>query len=87
MDKALDPFEQGLSSNLILGRIRSTAMEAKKVSYAALLMLAGIILGAGVGTVLFASTGQIMFFTLSGAGAALGSIIGSGLDLNNLPPG
>lgn len=62
-------------------------MEAKKYSYAAILMLAGIILGAGLGTVLFTSTGQIMYFTLSGAGAALGSIIGSGLDLNNLPPG
>jgi|GEM_PF-2158279 len=62
-------------------------MEAKKYSYAALLMLAGIILGGGLGVVLFASTGQIMFLSLSGAGAALGSIIGSGLDLSKLPPG
>lgn len=56
-------------------------MKSDKNSYAALGMLAGIVISGGLGVVLFATTGQIMYLTFAGAGAALGILIGSGFDL------
>ncbi len=57
-------------------------MDKQKLDYQALGMLAGIVLGGGLGVALFASTGHILFLTLMGAGAALGIILGAGFDLH-----
>jgi hypothetical protein len=57
-------------------------MNRQKFDYQTLGMLAGILLGGGLGFALFASTGYILFITLAGAGAALGIILGAGFDLH-----
>lgn len=58
-------------------------MEKKKPMLTQLWMLFGIILGAGVGTLLFVFTGNPLYFTVVGVGLVLGLIIGAGKDRQN----
>jgi hypothetical protein len=54
-------------------------MENKKY-YTELGMLAGIVIGAGIGIVLFASTGNILYIVLAGVGCGIGLSLGAGVD-------
>jgi outer membrane lipoprotein SlyB len=49
-------------------------------------MLAGIAIGGGLGTALFASTGQPLFIAATGVGLIIGLIIGSGMDRRRVRP-
>lgn len=55
-------------------------MEKRTYTYAQLGMLFGIFAGTGLGVVMFAATGEVLFIILSGAGAAVGLVIGAGFD-------
>lgn len=46
-------------------------------------LLAGILLGALIGTYLFTLNGHILYISLSGLGAVIGLGIGTGLDLTH----
>ena len=58
-------------------------MENKKPTYTQLGMLFGIIVGAGIGTLLFVLTGNPLYFTVVGVGLVIGLIIGAGKDRQN----
>ena len=58
-------------------------MEKKKYTYAQLGMLIGIIIGGGIGVLLFIFTENALYFTIIGVGLALGLIIGAGADRQN----
>lgn len=55
-------------------------MEKKKPTLTQLGMLFGIIVGAGIGTLLFVFTGNPLYFTVVGIGLVLGLIFGAGMD-------
>lgn len=58
-------------------------MGKKKYTYAQLGMLIGIIIGGGIGVLLFIFTENALYFTIIGVGLALGLIIGAGADRQN----
>ena len=55
-------------------------MEDRKYTYAQLGMLFGIFIGGGIGVVLFAISGNAVYFAIAGAGAAIGLVLGAGFD-------
>jgi CDP-diglyceride synthetase len=55
-------------------------MEKTKPSYTQLGMLFGIIIGGGIGVLLFVFTQDALYFTVIGIGLVLGLIIGAGVD-------
>ena len=55
-------------------------MDKRNYTYAQLGMLFGIFIGGGLGVVLFTSTGQVLYIAIAGADAAIGLIIGAGID-------
>jgi hypothetical protein len=55
-------------------------MEKTQYTAAQLGMLAGIVLGAGIGIVLFAISGNAVYIALAGAGAGIGLALGAGID-------
>lgn len=55
-------------------------MEERKYTYAQLGMLFGIFIGGGLSVVFFSITGDAVYFGVAGAGAAIGLILGAGID-------
>ncbi|MFW5713434.1 MAG: hypothetical protein ACOCYU_02060 [Brevefilum sp.] len=55
-------------------------MEEKKYSYTQLGMLSGIIIGAGIGVLLFVFTNNPIYFAGAGVGLVIGLILGAGYD-------
>lgn len=55
-------------------------MERRTYTYAQLGMLFGIFVGGGLGVVLFAVTGEALYIAIAGAGAAIGLVLGAGID-------
>lgn len=55
-------------------------MQKQKYTYAQLGMLFGIFVGGGLGTVLFVSTGNAVYFTFVGVGVGFGLALGAGFD-------
>jgi len=55
-------------------------MEERKYSYAQLGLLFGVFIGGGIGVVLFAISGNAVYFSIAGAGLAIGLILGAGYD-------
>jgi len=55
-------------------------MQKRQYTYAQLGMLFGIFVGGGLGTVLFASTGNVAYFAFIGAGVGVGLSLGAGFD-------
>jgi hypothetical protein len=55
-------------------------MQEKKYNYTHLGMLFGIIIGGGIGVLLFVFTEDPLYFTITGIGLVLGLIIGAGKD-------
>jgi len=55
-------------------------MQVREHGFAQLGMLAGIVLGSGLGVLLFALTGEMLFLLLVGLGAPLGLGIGGAMD-------
>ncbi len=55
-------------------------MEKRKYSYAQLGMLFGVVIGGGIAVILFAITANAVYFTIAGAGLAIGLILGAGYD-------
>jgi len=55
-------------------------MNQRKYTYAQLGMLFGIFVGGGLATILFATTGEAIYFGLIGVGLAMGLGLGAGLD-------
>jgi hypothetical protein len=55
-------------------------MEQKKYSYTQLGMLFGIIIGGGIGVLLFVFTNNPLYFTITGVGLVVGLLIGAGKD-------
>ena len=55
-------------------------MQEKKYNYTQLGMLFGIIIGGGIGVLLFVFTQDPLYFTVTGVGLVLGLIIGAGKD-------
>lgn len=43
-------------------------------------MLFGIFIGGGLGVLLFTMTGNAVYFAVAGAGAAIGLVLGAGID-------
>jgi hypothetical protein len=58
-------------------------MKKRNFTNAELGLLAGILLGALIGTYLFSLNGHILYISLCGLGAVIGLGIGTGLDLTN----
>jgi uncharacterized membrane protein YgaE (UPF0421/DUF939 family) len=48
--------------------------------YTSLGMLLGIAVGAGIGVIAFALTGQALYLSITGVGLVIGLILGRGLD-------
>ena len=61
-------------------------MEKKDVDFTELGTLAGIVVGAGLGLALFASTGQLMLLSIAGLGAVIGLFAGTMIDTSLHPP-
>jgi CDP-diglyceride synthetase len=55
-------------------------MAEKKTSYTQLGMLFGIIIGGGIGVLLFVFTNNPLYFTGAGLGLVIGLILGAGYD-------
>jgi hypothetical protein len=55
-------------------------MKERKVTHTQLGMLFGIFVGGGLGVSLFAITGEVLFIAGAGAGAAIGLVLGAGVD-------
>lgn len=55
-------------------------MNQRKYSYAQLGMLFGLFVGGGLGTILFATTGNPVYFAIVGIGLALGLGLGAAYD-------
>jgi hypothetical protein len=55
-------------------------MEKRKHTYTQLGMLFGIFIGGGLGVLLFIMTGNAVYFAVAGAGAAIGLVLGAGMD-------
>jgi hypothetical protein len=55
-------------------------MDNKKYSWTELGMLLGIVVGSGLATILFATTGRAEMFVIAGAGTAIGLILGAGYE-------
>ena len=55
-------------------------MEKRTYRYEELGMLFGIFIGGGLGVVLFAITGNAVYIAIAGAGAAIGLVLGAGVD-------
>ena len=55
-------------------------MDKRTVTYAQLGMLFGIFVGGGLGVGLFATTGEVLYLAIAGAGAAMGLVLGAGVD-------
>lgn len=55
-------------------------MEKNKYTYTQLGMLFGIIIGAGIGVLLFVFTQNALYFSTVGLGLVIGLIIGAGKD-------
>ena len=55
-------------------------MEKRTYTYAQLGMLFGIVVGGGLGVVLFASSGNAVYIAIAGAGAAIGLVLGAAMD-------
>jgi hypothetical protein len=72
--------EQGKMRFNTLNRPQGGMMEKKKPTLTQLGMLFGIIVGAGIGTLLFVFTGNPLYFTVVGIGLVLGLIFGAGMD-------
>ena len=61
-------------------------MEERKYTYAQLGMLFGIFIGGGLGVVLFATTMNAVYLAIAGAGAAIGLVLGAGIDKSRGAP-
>ena len=61
-------------------------MKKRNYTNAELGLLAGILLGALIGTYLFSQNGHILHLSFCGLGAVIGLGIGTGLDLTHTPP-
>ena len=61
-------------------------MKKRNYTNAELGLLAGILLGALIGTYLFSQNGHILYISFCGLGAVIGLSIGTGLDLTHTPP-
>lgn len=55
-------------------------MNKQDYNYTGLGMLAGIVIGSGLGIILFASLGGAIYLSLSGVGAAVGMLLGNGFE-------
>ena len=55
-------------------------MQARSYSYTELGMLIGLFVGGGLATILFATTGNAVYFVIVGMGLALGLSLGAALD-------
>ena len=55
-------------------------MQKNKYNYTQLGMLFGIIIGGGIGVLLFVFTMNPLFFTITGIGLVIGLLIGAGKD-------
>jgi len=55
-------------------------MSEKKYNYTQLGMLFGIIIGGGIGVLLFVFTNNALYFTVTGLGLVIGLILGAGFD-------
>ncbi len=55
-------------------------MARRKYTGMELGMLLGIAIGGGLGTILFATTGNPLFVGLTGVGLVIGVVIGAGID-------
>ena len=55
-------------------------MSEKKYNYTQLGMLFGIIIGGGIGVLLFVFTNNALYFTVTGVGLVIGLILGAGFD-------
>ncbi len=55
-------------------------MEERTYTYTQLGMLVGTVIGGGIGVVLFAITGNAVYIAITGAGTAIGIILGAGVD-------
>ena len=60
-------------------------MEKSKPTYTQLGMMFGIIIGGGIGVLLFVFTQNALYFTVIGIGLVLGLIIGAGMERNKEP--
>ena len=60
--------------------IMNTNVTIQKYSYTELGMIFGMLIGSGIGVTAFASTNNVLFFTVPGFGLILGLGIGSSLD-------
>ncbi len=54
--------------------------QVREYSFAQLGTLAGTVLGTGLGVLLFALTGEVLFISIAGLGVALGLGIGGAMD-------
>ncbi|MEJ2208868.1 MAG: hypothetical protein P8129_07510 [Anaerolineae bacterium] len=55
-------------------------MKDRRYSYTELGMLLGLFVGGGLATILFATTGKVVYFALVGMGLALGLALGAAFD-------
>jgi hypothetical protein len=55
-------------------------MEKRQYTYAQLGMLFGIFIGGGLGVIFLSTTGNAVYVAITGAGAAIGLILGAGID-------
>ncbi len=55
-------------------------MEKRNYSFAQLGLLFGVFIGGGIATILFATTGNAIYFSIIGVGVAVGLILGAGYD-------
>lgn len=55
-------------------------MSERKYKYAEIGMLFGLFVGGGLAIILFATTGNAVYFAVVGVGLAVGLILGAGYD-------
>ena len=55
-------------------------MKDRKYRHTELGMLLGLVIGSGLATILFATTGQALYFAFVGIGLALGLALGAAFD-------
>jgi hypothetical protein len=55
-------------------------MKDRRYSYTELGMLLGLFVGGGLATILFVTTGNVVYFALVGMGLALGLALGAAFD-------
>lgn len=59
---------------------QAKTMNHRQYKYTQLGMLAGLVIGGGIATILFVTSGNAVYFTITGIGLALGLIAGAMLD-------